>query len=93
MVIERNTIYVNVQGQKRDAVDVNAHKHYLVLVYLTTLAVPQVSDDVMNRCNRVTQPAAGGQNFARGEHRKEGRYFNSFPGEAEIERRRDFENL
>jgi len=32
---------------KRDAVDVNAHNYYLVLVYLTTLAVPQLSDDIM----------------------------------------------
>ena len=78
---------------KKDAVDVNAHNHYLVLVYLTTLAVPQVSVDTMNLCNRVTQPAARGQNFARGDNQDEGSYINSFPDEAEIERRRNFENL
>jgi hypothetical protein len=79
--------------KKRNTFDVNAHNNYLVLVYLTTLAVPQVSDHTMNLCNRVTKHAACGQNFVRGDNRNEGRYFNSFPGEAETERRRDFENL
>jgi hypothetical protein len=32
---------------KRETVDVNGHNHYLVLVYLTTLTVPQGSDDMM----------------------------------------------
>ena len=50
---------------ERDAVDVNAHNHYLVLVYLTTLAAPQASDDMVNLCNRVTQFAACGQNFGK----------------------------
>jgi hypothetical protein len=32
---------------KRDAIDVNAHNHYLVSVYLTTLAALQLSDDMI----------------------------------------------
>jgi hypothetical protein len=38
---------------KRDAVDIKAHNHYLAVVYLTTLAAPQLSDDMMVTNNEL----------------------------------------